>query len=81
MTDQERIAHLRAIGSKGGKATFEKYGSKYMSEIGRKGAIAFYAKYRLVPVYTSGWGLVRKSDQKIVTVWNVLPWTVRYEEI
>lgn len=44
MSDQkppfDRAAHCRAAGAKGGRRTAEKYGSDYMSEIGRRGFAA-----------------------------------------
>lgn len=40
MTKDERIAHLRAIASRGGKATVAKHGREHMSRIGKLGFIA-----------------------------------------
>lgn len=37
-TEREKeVARLREIGSKGGKATKEKHGTKHLSEIGSRG--------------------------------------------
>lgn len=60
-------------GSKGGKAVYAKYGSEYMSDLGKKGAKAFYNRYYWSPAGTSGWALVRKSNDKIVCTVGVKP--------
>lgn len=48
-------------GSAGGKALVAKRGREYMAEIGRRGAIALHARYRLVPIGTSDFALVDRE--------------------
>lgn len=57
----------------GGKALVEKYGVKHMAEIGRRGAAMFYQRYKWIPAGTSGWALVRKSDDVIIRTVGVRP--------
>ena len=38
MNKRQRTKKMRALGTLGGTAVFKKYGKKYMSELGRKGA-------------------------------------------
>lgn len=42
---EERLAHLRAIASKGGRATAERYGPEHMRSIGRTGFETIAARY------------------------------------
>ena len=53
-------------GTAGGKAVVQKYGVDYMRSIGRKGAIAFWTKYKLVPVYTRRFAIVNRETGKII---------------
>lgn len=48
----------KQAGRKGGKATFEKYGREYMSDIGSRGGYALHQKYSLQPYGTSDFVLV-----------------------
>ena len=59
----------KEAGRLGGLKTVERYGKAHMSEIGKLGYLATRNRYDLVPVGTSQWGLVRKSDGKLVKVW------------
>lgn len=52
--------------SLGGKAVFKKYGREYMQAIGRKGAQAFWAKYKLVPIQANNFAIVNKETNEIV---------------
>lgn len=58
------------ISSLGGKALFNKYGREYMSEIGKRGAQAFYRKYKLVPYGTNQFAIVDRSTERIIKVKN-----------
>lgn len=56
-------------GRLGGLPTAQKYGSSYMSEIGRKGAAITWARYRLVPAGVSGWLIVNRQTDE-ARPWN-----------
>jgi hypothetical protein len=57
-------------GRKGGRATYEKYGKDYMSEIGKRGARTTWERYGIVPVDTSGYALVERATGKIRAIWG-----------
>jgi hypothetical protein len=48
-------------GRKGGKSTVNKYGRRYMTELAKKGAAAFHAKYKLQPLGTSDFAIVDRA--------------------
>lgn len=48
-------------GKKGGNSTVKNHGRKYMKELGRKGAAAFHAKYKLTPIGTSDFAIVDRA--------------------
>ncbi len=50
----------------GGKQTAAKYGSKYMAEIGRRGARSFWARYALKPAGTSNYAIVERATGQII---------------
>ena len=64
MTDKQ-IEQRRSAGRKGGKTVYEKYGSDYMAEIGRKGAARTHELYRFMPIGISSWVLVGRKDNRI----------------
>jgi hypothetical protein len=43
---EERRAHLRAIASKGGRATVARYGKEHMSKLGKKGFRKLCCRFR-----------------------------------
>lgn len=57
-----------AAGRLGGKKTLEVYGKEYYSELGRRGAAAFWEKYYLVPVNLTQFAIVRKIDNRVVSI-------------
>lgn len=65
MTKQE-------AGQLGGLSTFRKYGKKYMRQIGKKGAQAFWQKYHLVPVGTANFAIVNRETG--VVIGTMLSW-------
>lgn len=50
----------------GGVAIREKYGMEYLRELGRRGALAYWKKYRLVPVGISEWHIVNRETGEVV---------------
>lgn len=62
-------------GALGGKMTARKYGPNHMRTIGRMGAIAFHAKYRLEPVNMDDFAIVERETGR------VLPRTINGKEI
>jgi hypothetical protein len=48
-------------GKLGGKKTAAKYGQSYMSELARRGAIAFHKKYKLVKDGNSDFAIVNRE--------------------
>ena len=60
----------KAIGSKGGKATVEKYGREYMKELAKRGAAALWKKYRKVPIRQAEYALVNRETNEIVRILN-----------
>lgn len=53
-------------GHLGGCVTVQKYGKMYMRKLGKKGAVAFWLKYKLVPTGTSNFAIVnRETDVAI----------------
>lgn len=54
-------------GRKGGKTTVDKHGRSHMREIGRKGAQRFWKLYKLVPLGTADFAIVRRSDGKQIS--------------
>lgn len=67
MTDRQ-IEQRRNAGRKGGQAVFKKYGSDYMSQIGKKGAEVFHSLYYVQPVGIKSWVIVGKKGNDIVTI-------------
>ena len=59
--------------SLGGKAVYRKYGSQYMKALGKSGQAAFKKLYKWKPAGTSGWALIRRSDESIVALVGSLP--------
>ena len=56
----------KEISRLGGNALFKKYGSQYMSDLGRKGATEFWRKYRLVPTETYRFAIVDRESGKFI---------------
>jgi len=57
----------KQAGQKGGKSTFSKYGPEHMREIGRRGAVAMHAKYKLEPWGLNDFALVERETNVIKT--------------
>lgn len=53
-------------GRLGGLKTVEKYGNKYMSLLGRRGALAFHNKYKLVPIELNNFAIVNRKTGTMV---------------
>lgn len=62
-------------GALGGKATVQRHGKDHMRTIGRMGAIAFHAKYRLDPVNMDDFAIVERETGR------VLPRTINGKEL
>ncbi len=56
-------------GSKGGQATFTKYGKSHMQTIGKRGAAVTWTRYELRPVNQSQYAMVHRETNKIVSIW------------
>lgn len=65
------------ISSLGGQAVFRKYGSAYMSKIGRAGAVAFWKKYTVQPVQLTRFAIVNRETGEIVRIMNEMN-NIRY---
>lgn len=48
-----------------------KYGNNYFSELGKKGAKAFYSRYYLIPVQLNRFAIMKKSDNSFVAYLGV----------
>jgi general stress protein YciG len=57
-------------GKKGGNATYTKYGSEHMSQIGQEGARVTWERHTVKPVNQSQYAMVRRSDNIIVAIIN-----------
>ena len=53
-------------GRKGGQTTARRYGRNYMSEIGKRGAIAFWKLYKLSPIGLSDFAIVKRTTGEII---------------
>ena len=56
----------RQAGRLGGLATFKKHGREHMRRIGKLGARAMWTNNKLVPIGTSNFAIVRRSDNVVV---------------
>lgn len=65
---EKQIEQRRNAGRKGGLAVFNKYGSEYMRQIGKKGAEVFHSIYYVQPVGIRSWVIVGRKDNKIITI-------------
>lgn len=61
--------HMREIGKRGGQTTLARYGKEHMRAIGKHGYQNFSKIYERQPIHTSGWAIVRRSDQKIIATY------------
>lgn len=52
-------------GRLGGKATVKKHGAGHMANIGYRGAVSTWSKYRLQPNGASGWLMVSKETGEV----------------
>jgi len=64
---EKQLQQRREAARRGGLAVFRKYGREYMSELGKKGAKAFHAKYNVMPVAISGWAIIGRKDNIITS--------------
>ena len=55
-------------GRKGGRTTAAKYGSDYMTELGKLGAEALYKKYRWMPYKIGQYALVEIQTGNLIAV-------------
>jgi hypothetical protein len=60
MEKQSKLSKAQA-GKLGGIATFKKYGSAYMSMIGKRGAAEFHRKYKIVPFGACKYAIVARE--------------------
>lgn len=61
------------MGSAGGKKILELRGREYFVELGKKGAKAFYRKYKWATVPVVRYAIVRKSDNVIIKIIGEMP--------
>lgn len=54
-------------------ALIEQRGTDHMRAIGKRGARAFYRKYKFVPAGQSGWAIVSRADNTVIRTLGVLP--------
>jgi hypothetical protein len=53
-------------GRLGGLKTASKYGNEYMSQLARRGAVAFHIKYKLVPIRLNNFAIVNRETGEMV---------------
>lgn len=53
-------------GALGGRSTVRKHGKDHMRTIGRMGAVAFHAKYRLEPVNMDDFAIVNRETGEVL---------------
>lgn len=70
MTDEPKDPKKVKAGRKGGKTTARKYGKEYMQALGRRGALAFHAKYKLQPAEMNNFAIVSRTTGEIVGYLN-----------
>ena len=58
-------------GSKGGRATVDKYGRAHMAKIGKAGAKVTWTRYTMKPVNQSQYAMVNRETNVIVAVIGV----------
>lgn len=63
----------QSAGSLGGQATLARHGREHMQDIGRRGAAAFWQRYHLAPAGTSGFAIVSRETNRIITLTNYNP--------
>jgi len=63
----------QSAGSLGGRATVARHGREHMQAIGRLGADVFWQRYHLAPVGTSGFAIVSRETNRIITLTNYNP--------
>jgi hypothetical protein len=57
-------------GRKGGQTTAKRYGRQYMSQLGKRGAIAFWKLYKLSPIGLSNFAIVKRTNGEIIGYTN-----------
>lgn len=57
-------------GAMGGRVTVHRYGREYMQAIGRKGAAAFWRRYKLEPCDLSDFAIVERATGRVVNLLN-----------
>ena len=62
------------------QALLDQRGPEHMRQIGRKGARAFYRKYKFVPAGQSGWAIVSRADNTVIRTLSVLPGGAKVNE-
>jgi hypothetical protein len=60
-------------GRRGGLATVAKHGRSHMAAIGKRGAATFWKRYRLSPVGTYQWAILRRDTNEAVNFIGSLP--------
>ena len=58
----------RQAGSIGGRATFAKHGREHMQDIGARGAMVTWTRYKLVPIRQTEYALTERATGKIIRV-------------
>lgn len=61
-------------GQAGGRALFRARGPAHMAAIGKRGAAVFWRRYKLAPVGTSQFAIVRRADGAVVNFLDGAPW-------
>ena len=56
----------REYGRRGGLATVAKHGADHMSAIGKRGAATFWKRYKMQPVGSSDFAIVKRNDDRVV---------------
>ena len=70
MADQKK----QAAGRKGGRTTMLRHGADHMAKIGSKGGQTTKERYQWLPVGATGYAMVRRSDNQVVSLTGARPW-------
>lgn len=70
---EEIRSDKRRAGKKGGEVTFSKYGKAHFRKIGMRGALAFHARYKLVPVNLNDFLIVNRETGAAVATLSGRP--------
>jgi len=56
----------RSAGQIGGQTTLARYGTDHMREIGKRGAVTFWNRYRFEPTGLSDFAIVRRETNEVI---------------